>query len=271
MNTDLEQQLLGSRGVLDAGHRIAHAQRRGERSIRRRKRRHHGIADRLHHGARFRRHDLMQETKVRAHQVIRHKVADPLIKRGRALEVGEQEREARDLEPLVHVERIGAIDVAKRLVREQTIGRQERLPLAEQVMQHVAGDPHRRQHAHVGAVVERKAQRSRPQLHGPGGRADLVVGEHQGLALSGRLSLYIDELCRVCDRLEHDHELRRQLQGDLRPLAGRELDRIDGDLVDELVESRWEDRRRSSRRSGESSPRSRVYWDHGRQFCAPAG
>ena len=70
-----------------------------------------------------------------AHEIVGDDVADPLVERGRALEVGEQERQARDLQPLIDVERVGAIDVAERLVGEQPLRGQERPPLAEQIVQ----------------------------------------------------------------------------------------------------------------------------------------
>ena len=51
-----------------------------------------------------------------AHHVEGDQVADPLVEFRRALKVGEQEGEAGDFQPLVNVERVGAIDVAKGLV-----------------------------------------------------------------------------------------------------------------------------------------------------------
>ena len=61
----------------------------------------------------LRRHDLVQHAKMLTHQIVSDEIADALIERRRALEVGEQEGQARDLEPLIDVERIGAIDVAE--------------------------------------------------------------------------------------------------------------------------------------------------------------
>ena len=61
-----------------------------------------------------------------AHQVEGHQVADPLVELGRALQVGEQEGEAGDLQALVDVERVGAIDVAEGLVGQQALGGEER-------------------------------------------------------------------------------------------------------------------------------------------------
>ena len=151
--------------------------------------------------------------KCALHQVERHQIADALVELGRALEVGEQEREAGDLQPLVDVERVGAVDVAERLVREQALGGQERPAPAEQLVERVARDPYARQHPHVGAVLDREAQRPGAQLDGrPGRRVHPVDGEREALTLARRLALDVEELRRVRHRVEDDHELRRQLQ-----------------------------------------------------------
>ena len=66
--------------------------------------RHHGIANRFHDGAFLGRNDFQQGVEMRTHQIEGGEIADPLIKRGGALEVGEQKRQRGDLEPLVDVE-----------------------------------------------------------------------------------------------------------------------------------------------------------------------
>jgi len=99
--------------------------------------------------------------KMLTHKIVGDEIADTLVERGRALKIGEQEGEACDLEPLIDIERVGAKDVAKCLVGEETLRRNERLALAEEMMKRVAGNPQRRQHAAVGAVFEREAQRAR--------------------------------------------------------------------------------------------------------------
>ena len=96
---------------------------------------------------------------MRADQIERREVADPFIQRGRALQVGEQERQRGDLQPLVDVEIVGLEDVAKGLVGQHPLGGEKRLALADQVMQRVGGDEHRGQHANAGLVVERQVQR----------------------------------------------------------------------------------------------------------------
>ena len=134
-------------------------------------------------------------------------------------------------------ERVGAIDVAEGLVGQEPLGGQERPALAEQMVQLLAGDPHRRQRAHVGAVVERQPQRAGAQLGGAGRRMHLVEDHRQALPLAGRLALDVDEVRGVRHRLEHDDELRRQLQRHRGLFAGRQLDGIERDLLDQLVEA----------------------------------
>ena len=97
---------------------------------------------------------------MRAHQIEGGEIADPLVQRGRALEVGEQEGQRGDLQPLVDVEIVGLEDVAEGLVGQHPLGGEERLALADQLMQRVGGDEHRRQHPHVGLIVERQPQRA---------------------------------------------------------------------------------------------------------------
>ena len=59
----------------------------------------------------------------------------------------------------------------------------------------------------------------------------LVVDQRKLLALPGRLALHVDELRGMRHRLEHDDELRRQLQRQHRLFAGRQLQRIERHLV----------------------------------------
>ena len=66
-----------------------------------------------------------------------------------------------------------------------------------------------------------------------------VDGERESLTLAGRLALDIEELGRVRDWVEDDHELRRQLQRQNGLLAGRELDGLERDLVDQPRKIFW--------------------------------
>ena len=147
VDADLEQQILVAALRVERAHRLAHAQRRRHRAVGRREGRHHRVADRLHHRAGLGRDDLVQHAEMRAHEVVGDEIADPLVELGRALEVGEQEGEAGDLQPLIDVERVGAVDVAEGLVGEQPLGGEERPAPAEQIVQRVAGDPDAGQHA----------------------------------------------------------------------------------------------------------------------------
>ena len=72
--------------------------------------------------------DLVKDMEMRPHEVEGDEVADPLVEFGRAAQVGEQEGQAGDLEPLVHVQRIGAVEVAEGLVGEQPLGGEEGTP-----------------------------------------------------------------------------------------------------------------------------------------------
>lgn len=59
---------------------------------------------------------------MRSYQVEGREVADALVEFRRAAQVGEEESKAGDLQPLVHIERVGAVDVAESLVGEQPLG-----------------------------------------------------------------------------------------------------------------------------------------------------
>src|SRR5271163_4550336 len=105
---------------------------------------------------------------------IRSKIADPLVKLGRALEIGEQKSQASDLEPLLGIDRVGAVKVAKHLVGQKPLGGEEGFATAEQLVQLVVGYPQPRQHPRIGPVLQRQTQRPGAELQGPGRRAQLV-------------------------------------------------------------------------------------------------
>ena len=161
VNADLDHEIVGAALGIERVHRRAHPQARDERMLGPDEGRHHGVADRLHHRALLRGDDLEQRAEMRAHQIERGEIADPFVQRGGALEVGEQERQRGDLQPLIDVEVVGLEDVAEGLVGQHPLGGQERLALADQMMERVARDEDRRQHAHAGLIVERQPQRAR--------------------------------------------------------------------------------------------------------------
>ena len=177
VNADLDDQVLGAARQIELCHRRAHTQTRRKGMVGLDEGRHHGVADGFDHRAFFRRDDFQQRLKMRAHQIKRSEIADPLIQRGRALQIGEQEGQRGDLEPLVDTEIVGLVDVAKRLVGQHPLGGEERLPIAQQMMQAVGGNEDRRQHPHIGLVVERKPQRAGAHGRGAGRCVHLVVDQ----------------------------------------------------------------------------------------------
>src|SRR5690242_8339404 len=105
---------------------------------------------------------------MRLHEIVGDEVSDSLVELGRPLEVGEEEGEAGDLQPLIDVERVGAIEVAERLIGEKALGGEEGPALAKQIMQRVVGEPEARQRAAIGAVLERYPYRTRTHLRRTG-------------------------------------------------------------------------------------------------------
>src|SRR5512139_2372272 len=112
VNPDLDQQI-----VLKFLHGIAHAKRGSNSAVGRREGSHHRVADRFDDCAAFGGNDL-DNPEMLAHKIVGDNSADTVIKRGRALEVGGEEGEAGNLEPLVDVKRVGSIDVAKGLIAQ---------------------------------------------------------------------------------------------------------------------------------------------------------
>jgi hypothetical protein len=111
---------------------------------------------------------------MRPHQVEGGEIADPLVKLGRAFEVGKQKGQAGDLQPLVDIDRVRAVEVAKHLVSQEPLGGQKWPPSAEKLVELVSGGEQSRQDSSIGAVLERQAQRPGTQLHGTGRHAQLV-------------------------------------------------------------------------------------------------
>src|SRR6202030_4866775 len=136
-----EEQLFAAVSLIEAAHSLAHAQRSGNRSIGGREGRHHRVAAGLDHGAALGGDDLVENLKMRSDQVKRDQVAKPLIEFGRASEIGEQECQAGDLQALIDIDRVDAVDVAEDLAREQPLCRKEWLTPAEKLFELAAGDP----------------------------------------------------------------------------------------------------------------------------------
>ena len=98
------------------------------------------------------------------------------------------------------------------------------------MVERIGGDPQRRQHAAVGSILEGQPQRPRPHLDRSDRHLHLVEHHRKRLPLARRLALDVDELRSVRYRIEDDDEIIRQLHRQHRLFAGRQLDRIEGDL-----------------------------------------
>lgn len=59
------------------------------------------------------------------HQIEGSEIANALVKFGRASEVREEEGQAGDFQSLIHVERVGLVDIPKRLIRQESFGGEE--------------------------------------------------------------------------------------------------------------------------------------------------
>src|SRR5262249_46762012 len=125
---------------------------------------HHRIADRFYDRATFGRDDFVEQAEMCAHQVVCYEIADTLIKFGRTFEIGKEKRQARDLEPLIYRDCVSAIDIAKCLIAEQPLRREERPSSAEQIMQLVACNPESGQSPPCSTVLQKNAHWSRPHL-----------------------------------------------------------------------------------------------------------
>ena len=128
-----------------AAHGFTHPQGRGEGAIRRWKGRHHGIADGFHYRAGLDSNDLVQRAEMGSHQIVSREIANPIIEFSRALEIGKQKGQARDLQSLVDIDRVGTIKISKCLIGQKTFSREKRAASAQQFMKLVAGDPNARQ------------------------------------------------------------------------------------------------------------------------------
>src|SRR5207248_11172697 len=119
---------------------------------------------------------------------------------------GKQKGETRDLEALIYVKRIGAIDIAECLVGQETFRRQERATFAEEIVKLIAGHPDAGERGDIRAVLQRNLQRAWTHLNGPGRRVLPGHDEGERLAFARRLALHFNELRHVYDRIEHDHK-----------------------------------------------------------------
>src|SRR5262249_28644097 len=150
--------------------------------------------------------DLVEHAKMLTDEVIGDEVTDTIVKFRRPFEIREQKRQAGQLQALIDVERVGAIDVAEYLIGKQALGGEERLSLAEHVMKRTSGNPDRRQDAQFGLIFEHKPQWPRAHFGRYGRRLHLVEDHRQILTLARRLTFHVDKMRSMGDRLEYDQE-----------------------------------------------------------------
>ena len=135
----------------------------------------------------------LQHLEMRPHHVEGDEIADPLVELGRAAQIGEQEGQAGDLQPLIDVERIGPVEVAERLVGEQPLGGEERPPLPSSV-QRLPGD----EHASAGRASRcgSPAQCAAVRAASPGSGSEMLAvdDQRQRLPFAGRLALDLEKL-----------------------------------------------------------------------------
>jgi hypothetical protein len=82
VKADLEEKVFAAPLSIEAAHGLPHLQSRSDGPIRRRKGGHHGVPDGLHHRSSLTGHDLVQDLKMRSHEVVSREIADALVKLG---------------------------------------------------------------------------------------------------------------------------------------------------------------------------------------------
>src|SRR2546430_10710097 len=110
MDPYFAQQLGSVAPVVGVAYPLAHAQCRSKRAVRCRKGRHHRVARSLDDRTRLSGDDPVENLEMRSDEVEGGEVADLLVELGRPPEIGEQKGQAGDLEPLVDIDRVGAVD-----------------------------------------------------------------------------------------------------------------------------------------------------------------
>ena len=100
---------------------VAHVERRGDGAGGVGVGGHDRVADGLHHRAAVAHGGLAQPVEMLLDQLEGVEIADPLVERGRALDVGEQERDVADREALRATDHLGAEQALERLAGEQVL------------------------------------------------------------------------------------------------------------------------------------------------------
>src|SRR5712692_3981728 len=116
MDADLEHRVLAAAAVAERAHRFAHAQCSCYRSVGSRECRHHRVAAGLDHGTALGGDDLVEDPEMRSDEIKGNQVTNTLIELGGTSEIGKQECQAGDLQALIDIDRVGAVDIAKDLI-----------------------------------------------------------------------------------------------------------------------------------------------------------
>src|ERR1700724_3546017 len=245
MDAHLQAQALVLTLGAKIAHRLAHADRSASGAVGRLEGRHHGIANGLHDGPPLRHDNLLQQPEMLVDEIEGDEVTDALIELGGVLEITEQESQAQDLEALADGERFGPVDVAKGLIGEETLCRENGLASLQEVVQRLVRHPYRRQHPTLGAVFQSQAQWPGAQGNGVDRNLDVVEDHGQVLALARHLAADIKKLGRMRHGIEHDQRALRQLQRKDGPFSWRQVDNFERDLRQQLLQIGWKIDRRT--------------------------
>ncbi|MFT3841534.1 MAG: hypothetical protein QM723_31390 [Myxococcaceae bacterium] len=164
VKADLQHQRVGAVFAVEGVDRLQHLRGGGERARRVVEHRHHRVADRLHHRAFVGLHHLGEPLEVLAYQAERAEVADLLVERGRALEVGEQHRHLANADAFGGVNHLRAEQPAKRLAGEHPAAGEEPIELHRWQPGVLTRHRAQQQQARLrGLVAQGEARRPRPQ------------------------------------------------------------------------------------------------------------
>src|ERR1700722_2549511 len=124
MYADFQDEITLRAVPIELIHGHAHIKRRLHRIGRRRKRRHHGVTDRLGDGAIVLNSGVEKMLEMPLHLNVRVEVADPLVKRRRPLEIGEYEGNVVNRNAFRRADHLRAEEVAKGLRHQQPLAGQ---------------------------------------------------------------------------------------------------------------------------------------------------
>ena len=112
--------------AVEALHFVEHRDGRPYRVERVQKGRHDSVADRLDHGAVVGGRHILKPVEMLLHQREGVEVTDPVVQRGRPLQVGEQQRDVLDADPLGGPDHLGPEQGAEGLGGEQSLAVEKR-------------------------------------------------------------------------------------------------------------------------------------------------